>query len=56
MANEPVAENDPVFSKSLSLPLLIASLLLLLSLVWAIYEEIYGLRPWKSYQQRCVKV
>ncbi len=56
MANEPIAENDPVFTQSLSLPLLVISLLLVFSLVWAVYEEIYGLRPWKSYQQRFVKL
>ena len=56
MANEPIAENDPVSTQSLSLLLLVVSLLLVFSLVWAVYEEIYGLRPWKNYQQRFVKL
>ncbi|MBI4462619.1 MAG: c-type cytochrome [Acidobacteria bacterium] len=33
-------------------PVLLASLLLLASLVWALYDEFYGLRPWKDYQKR----
>ena len=51
---EPVPQDDPIVSRSLSGPLLLASLLLLGSLAWALYDEFYGLRPWKSYQQRFV--
>jgi mono/diheme cytochrome c family protein len=51
----PSIENDPVVTQSLSLPLLIATILLTLSLVWAVYDEIYGLRPWKDYQNRFVQ-
>ena len=32
--------------------LFIWSALLLLSLGWALYDEVYGIRPWKSYQGR----
>jgi hypothetical protein len=35
----------------MSVPLLVASILLLASLVWALYDEFYGLRPWKGYQE-----
>jgi hypothetical protein len=35
--------------------LLVSSLLLVLSLVWAVYDEIYGQRPWKSIQKRFVQ-
>jgi mono/diheme cytochrome c family protein len=28
---------------------------LMLSLVWAVYDEIYGLRPWKEYEKRFVE-
>src|SRR3972149_2278380 len=51
---EPVPQDAPIVSRSLSGPLLLASLLLLGSLAWALYDEFYGLRPWKSYQQRFV--
>ena len=43
-------ERDPVTSQSLALYLLIASVLLIVTLGWALYNEFYGLRPWKSYQ------
>jgi mono/diheme cytochrome c family protein len=55
MPETPPIENDPVVTKSLSLPLLISVLLLVFSLAWAVYDEIYGLRPWKSYQKRFVQ-
>jgi len=51
----PSVENDPVVTQSLSLPLLISTILLMLSLVWAVYDEIYGLRPWKEYEHRFVQ-
>src|SRR5262249_41188140 len=43
-------EKDPVVHSSLSKQLFIWSVLLVLSLVWGLYDEIYGTRPWKSYQ------
>src|SRR5215472_5052931 len=48
-------EKDPAVSSSLSKPLFISSLLLLLSLVWGLYDEMYTIRPWKGYQSRFVK-
>src|SRR5437763_5178847 len=47
---------DPVVTSSLSKPLFISSLLLLLSLVWGLYDEMYTTRPWKSYQSHFVKL
>src|SRR5262245_61775725 len=49
-------EKDPVTSSSLSKPLVISSALLLLSLAWALYDEVWGIRPWKSYQARFIQV
>lgn len=49
-------ERDPVTSQSLAPWLLISSLLLIASLGWALYDEIYGLRPWKSYQARFARL
>lgn len=45
---------DPVANSSLSGPVLVASLLLFLSLVWALYDELVGQRPWKNYQTQFV--
>src|ERR1700731_4137982 len=45
-------DKDPVVHKSLSMQLFFWSALLLLSLGWALYDEVYGIRPWKSYQSR----
>jgi len=47
-ASEP--EKDPIIEGHVSWPLAIASLLLVLSTVWAIYDEFIGRRPWKAYQ------
>src|SRR4029077_15756854 len=47
---------DPVVSSSLSMHLFIWSALLLLSLGWALYDEIYGIRPWKNYEPRFATV
>ncbi len=49
-------EKDPVVNSSLSKPLFISSALLLLSLGWGLYDEVYGTRPWKGYQARFEKV
>ncbi len=49
-------DKDPVVSSSLSRPLFIWSALLLLSLGWGLWDEIYGTRPWKSYQSDFAKV
>ena len=47
-------EKDPVVHSSLGKPLAISSALLVLSLVWALYDEAYATRPWKGYQKRFV--
>jgi cytochrome c2 len=44
--------DDPITSYSFTLPLLIASLLLILTVAWSFWDEVYGLRPWRSYQSR----
>ena len=52
----PLEEQDPVTSNSYSAIYLIASVLLILTLFWALYDEVYGLRPWKGYQKRFVSL
>ncbi len=48
-------DKDPVVNSSLSKPLFISSALLVLSLGWALYDEVYGTRPWKGYEARFAK-
>ncbi len=43
---------DPVEQVSLAKWFALSIFLLLLSTVWAIYEEVWGLRPWKDYQAK----
>src|SRR5438552_11422054 len=51
----PDQDNDPVVHSSLSKPLFISSALLVLSMAWGLYDEMYGIRPWKSYEARFAK-
>src|ERR1700730_3826989 len=44
-------ELDPIADSSMSGALLISSLLLIVTLVWSLYDEVVGQRPWKSYQK-----
>ena len=44
--------DDPITSRSFTFPLLIASFLLILTVAWSFYDEVFGLRPWRSYQTR----
>ena len=49
-------DRDPVVHSSLGKPLVISSILLVLSLAWGLYDEVYATRPWKGYQARFVKL
>lgn len=46
---------DPITSSSFTFPLLIASFLLILTVAWSFYDEVYGLRPWREYQSHFAK-
>ncbi len=46
------AEPDPIATKSYSVHLLVSTLLLTGSLVWAVYDEVEVMRPYKEYQAR----
>jgi cytochrome c551/c552 len=48
---EQQSPNDPITSRSLTFPLLIASFILILTVAWSFYDEVYGLRPWRTYQR-----
>ena len=43
---------DPITTKSYSVHLLVSMLLLMGSLVWAVYDEVEVMRPYKEYQAR----
>lgn len=50
-AQAPVPDKDPIVDGHLNWHIAVASALLLLSTVWAIYNEAIGLRPWKEVQE-----
>lgn len=56
LEDQPVPEEDPIISRSLSWPIAISSLLLTVTLLWAFYNEGWGLRPWVRYQNRFVEL
>jgi cytochrome c2 len=51
----PTPQDDPITSRSFTIPLLISALLLMLTVAWSFYDEVYGLRPWREYQSRFAK-
>ena len=50
MPDKPIPEDDPVVSKSLAPHYLVAMLLLMATLLWALWDEDFGQRPWKALQ------
>ena len=46
---------DPITRRSTSGILLVSALLMTGVLAWALWDEVYAMRPWKSYQQSFVK-
>jgi cytochrome c551/c552 len=46
---------DPITSRSTSSIMLVCALLLTGVTVWSLYDEVYGMRPWKGYQQSYVQ-
>ncbi|MBV9574505.1 MAG: c-type cytochrome [Acidobacteriales bacterium] len=51
MPEKPIPEDDPIVSKSYALHYLVAMVLLLGTLFWALSDEYWIQRPWKGYQQ-----
>jgi cytochrome c551/c552 len=41
---------DPIADRSLSMPILLSVLALVAVMLWSMYDEVIGQRPWKSYQ------
>ncbi len=50
MPDKPTPEQDPITGKSYALHYLIATVILIGTLFWALYDEAWGQRPWKAFQ------
>ena len=47
--------DDPVTSRPMAGIILISAFLLMLTVGWSLYDEFFGLRPWRSYQTQFSK-
>ncbi|HEY7099390.1 MAG TPA: c-type cytochrome [Terriglobales bacterium] len=50
MPEKPIPEQDPIVTKSYAVHYLVVMLILMVTLAWALWDEAYGQRPWKSFQ------
>jgi cbb3-type cytochrome oxidase cytochrome c subunit len=50
--DKPIPERDPITSKSYAIHYLIATVLLIATLFWALWDEAWGERPWKAFQDQ----
>jgi cytochrome c len=49
---QPIPEQDPITSKSWAAHYVIATVLLMATLFWALWDEAWGQRPWKTFQEQ----
>jgi cytochrome c551/c552 len=49
---KPIPEHDPITGKSYAIHYLIATVILIGTLFWALYDEAWGQRPWKAFQDQ----
>jgi cbb3-type cytochrome oxidase cytochrome c subunit len=49
--DKPIPDDDPIVSKSLAPHYVIAMVILMATLFWALWDEDFGQRPWKAFQQ-----
>ena len=52
MPDKPIPEQDPITGKSYAIYYLIATVILIGTLFWALYDEAWGQRPWKAFQDQ----
>ena len=52
MPEKPIPEQDPITGKSYAIHYVIATILLIATLFWALYDEAWGQRPWKAFQEQ----
>jgi cytochrome c551/c552 len=50
--DKPIPEQDPITSKSYAAYYLIATVVLIITLFWALWDEAWGQRPWKAFQEQ----
>ena len=50
--DKPIPEQDPITGKSYAIHYLIATVILIGTLFWALYDEAWGQRPWKAFQDQ----
>src|SRR6202171_774162 len=50
MPDNPIPEDDPVVGKSLAPHYVVAMIVLMATLFWALWDEDFGQRPWKAFQ------
>jgi len=48
---KPNPEQDPITSKSYAAHYVIATIILIITLFWALWDEAWGQRPWKAFQE-----
>ena len=53
---EQLPPDDPVTTRPMAGLVLISVFLLMLTVSWSLYDEFYGLRPWRSFQSEFSKV
>ena len=51
MPDKPIPEDDPIVSKSLAPHYVVAMVVLMATLFWALWDEDFGQRPWKTFQE-----
>ena len=52
MPDKPIPEQDPITSKSYAAHYVIATMILIGTLFWALWDEAWGQRPWKEFQDK----
>ncbi|MGA7078226.1 MAG: hypothetical protein WBQ43_20790 [Terriglobales bacterium] len=51
MPEQPNGRQDPIVTKSFALYYVVSMVILMATLFWALWDEDYGQRPWKEFQQ-----
>ena len=51
MPEKPIPEQDPIVTKSLATYYVVATVILMVTLFWALWDENFGQRPWKAFQR-----
>jgi len=52
LPDKPIPEQDPITSKSYAAHYVIATVILIATLFWALWDEAWGQRPWKEFQDK----